>query len=43
MANDDLKIKITIDTDIKQIIVARNEVNRLVLHIKCLLLIKGLY
>ncbi|WP_163258693.1 tape measure protein, partial [Campylobacter fetus] len=29
MANDDLKIKITIDTDTKQIIVARNEVNRL--------------
>uniref|UniRef100_UPI00203A4950 tape measure protein n=1 Tax=Campylobacter fetus TaxID=196 RepID=UPI00203A4950 len=29
MANDDLKIKITIDTDTKQVIVARNEVNKL--------------
>ncbi len=29
MTNDDLKIKITIDADTKQVIVAKNEVNKL--------------
>nr|WP_162166313.1 hypothetical protein [Campylobacter fetus] len=40
-------LTIVVITNIKemaiQLIVARNEVNRLVLHIKCLILIKGLY